>query len=1317
MALTFWSFSQMKEAVEARKHTSNIIISAATLLSELKDAETGERGFLLTGDESFLQPYMAAQENIHSNLEDLHQLSKIPAAHQHLEAISPIVDAKLAELSQVIELRRKHDTTAAVAIVSEGQNKRLMDVIRDEMQSFIKLEQDARAEHEEALQSNLQILFILMVCFSLAALLSAFAFAYFINRQTQQRLKNLVHAQTVHLLESQQESNKQLHQSNIALQENEEKLAVTLHSIGDAVIATDVQARVTLLNPIAERLTGWTNALAAGRPIDEVFHIINKDTRQLSTIPVMETLAHGTLHGLANHTVLIARDGSERDIADSCAPIKDRDDRVIGAVLVFRDVTEEYALQHALSMQQEELETQNEKLRENEGRFRTLADNISQLAWMADAQGSLFWYNKRWLDYTGTTLEEMHGWGWQKVHHPDHELRVVEKFKHSLETGEAWEDTFPLRGADGQYRWFLSRALPIRDEQGRVLRWFGTNTDITEHRQAEEALQNIKQKLATTMGLSQLFDWEYDVTSGFFTFSDNYYSLHDTTAEQEGGNRISAVDFSRKFMHPDDAQTVGEEINRAVETTDPLYRTKTETRILTSNGNVRYVWVVFFISKNAAGQTLKLHGVSQDVTERKMLEMERDALNRKIKSTALQDAIFNSSNFSSIATDAKGVIQIFNVGAERMLGYSAVDVMNIITPAEISDPQEVIERANTLSAELDTKIMPGFEALVFKASRGIEDIYELTYIRKDGSRFPAIVSVTALRDAQGLIIGYLLIGTDNTARKQAEEALLTAGALQKAIFDSANFSSIATDAKGVIQIFNVGAEHMLGYSATDVMNKITPADISDPQEVITRAQTLSAELDTQIKPGFEALVFKASRGIEDIYELTYIRKDGSRFPAVVSVTALRDTRDAIIGYLLIGTDNTARKLVEAERVQLFITLQENNIELATAKVVAEKASLAKSVFLSSMSHELRTPLNAILGFAQLLHKGPPTPTDAQLIKLQQVIKAGWYLLELINEILDLAVIESGKIVLSHEAVSLAEVMHECQGMIEEEAKKRGIHIDFLPIDNAWYIYADRTRLKQALINLLTNSVKYNRERGMVVVKCTCTPQHIRICIKDSGEGLSPEKLSQLFQPFNRLGQENGSEEGTGIGLVVTKQVIELMGGTISVKSTVGLGCEFLIELARVVAPQLAAGNTLAIEIGSQAHASAAIHTLLYVEDNPSSLMLVEQIIGENSQIRMLSAINAEIGIALARAHQPDLILMDINLPGISGVEALAILRHDSETAHIPVIALSANAMPRDIEKGLEAGFFRYITKPIKLNEFTEALDAAIASAGQKQPSA
>jgi PAS domain S-box-containing protein len=695
--------------------------------------------------------------------------------------------------------------------------------------------------------------------------------------------------------------------------------------------------------------------------------------------------------------------------------------------------------------------------------------------------------------------------------------------------------------------------------------------------------------------------------------------------------------------------------------------------------------------------------IGTDNTARKQAE---EAL---LKAGALQSAIFNSANFSSIATDAKGVIQIFNVGAERMLGYTALEVMNKITPADISDPQEVIERAKTLTAELGTPITPGFEALVFKAARGIEDIYELTYIRKDGSRFPAVVSVTALRDVHNAIIGYLLIGTDNTARKQAEEALLKAGALQSAIFNSAVFASVATDAKGVIQIFNVGAERMLGYTAAEVMNKITPADISDPQEVIARAKALSEELSTPITPGFEALVFKAARGIEDIYELTYIRKDGSRFPALVSVTALRDAQEAIIGYLLIGTDNTARRAVEAERVVLDRALRDKNVELESARQAADKANLAKSEFLSSMSHELRSPLNAILGFAQLMESGEPPPTAMQKASIDQILHGGWYLLELINEILDLALIESGKLSLSMEPIALPEVLLDCQAMIEPLAQKSDIRISFPHFEGACFVNADRTRVKQVIVNLLSNAIKYNRAGGSVEVSCkVVAAERLRINVRDTGEGLSAEKMAQLFQPFNRLGQEVGAEEGTGIGLVVSKRLVELMGGQIGVQSLVGNGSVFWFELNLVAAPQFATASDQPLALPpAQSEPGTALRTLLYVEDNRANMELVKQLIARRPDMRLLSAEDGTRGIALARIHQPEVILMDINLPGITGLQALKILRDDPATRHIPVLAISANAMPRDIKTGLEAGFLRYLTKPIRVNEFMEVLDMAL----------
>ncbi len=558
--------------------------------------------------------------------------------------------------------------------------------------------------------------------------------------------------------------------------------------------------------------------------------------------------------------------------------------------------------------------------------------------------------------------------------------------------------------------------------------------------------------------------------------------------------------------------------------------------------------------------------------------------------------------------------------------------------------------------------------------------------------------------------------TKEYAEQQAEVALRKNGALQNAIFNSANFSSIATDARGVIQIFNVGAERMLGYDAQEVMNKITPAEISDREEIMARAQTLSAELGVEIQPGFEALVFKATRGIEDIYELTYIRKDGSRFPAVVSVTALRDEDMAIIGYLLIGTDNTARKAVEAERQRLDQVLQDKNVELQLARVEADKANQAKSDFLSSMSHELRSPLNAILGFAQLLDSAEPEPSVTQRASINQILRAGWYLLELINEVLDLALIESGKLSLSIEPMSLSDVLDDCQTLIAPLADKRRITLHF-PVHGSLYVAGDSTRVKQVLINLLSNAIKYNREGGTVHVSCAQVPEgRLRVSVQDSGEGLSPEKIAQLFQPFNRLGQEASAGEGTGIGLVVSKRLVELMHGAIGMHSQVGVGSVFWIELALSEASQPTLDDTLALQAPLALHAPGErLRTLLYVEDNKANMALVEQLVARRPGMRLLSAADGMRGVLLARLHVPDLILMDINLPGISGVQALQILRDDPATCHIPVLALSANALPRDVQRGMEAGFFRYLTKPVKVTEFMEALDQGLLLADERTP--
>ena len=667
-----------------------------------------------------------------------------------------------------------------------------------------------------------------------------------------------------------------------------------------------------------------------------------------------------------------------------------------------------------------------------------------------------------------------------------------------------------------------------------------------------------------------------------------------------------------------------------------------------------------------------------------------------LKTGALQSAIFNSANFSSIATDEKGVIQIFNVGAERMLGYAAADVLNKITPADISDPEELVARAKALSAEEATEIQPGFEALVFKASRGIEDIYELTYIRKDGSRFPAVVSVTALRDDKKSIIGYLLIGTDNTARKQVEaeqkkldQRLRDQQFYTRSLIESNIDALMTTDPSGIITDVNKEMGALTGCTREELIGTPFKNYFTEPERAEAGIKRVLSEK-------------KVTH-----YELTAMARDGRKTVVSYNATTFFDRDRKLQGVFACVRDVTERKRFE-------LALQETNAALESAKSAAEKASIAKSTFLSGMSHELRSPLNAILGFAQLMESASAPPTADQKQSIAQILKAGWHLLNLVNEILDLAMVESGKMSLSPEPVGLAGVLSECRAMMDPQAHQRGITMIFPPLDVPYYVTADRTRVKQILINLLSNAIKYNRQRGTVELSCAAAgPDRVRISVRDTGAGLPPEKLLRLFQPFNRLGQEAGPEEGTGIGLVMSKRVVELMGGVIGVESSVGTGSVFWFELPSAPAPQPAAPSA---EPGNVARAEAPAgerpRTLLYVEDNPANLTLVEQLIARRSDIRLLTAVNGALGVEAARAGRPDVILMDINLPGISGFDALKILREDPATAQIPVVALSANAMPRDVKKGLEAGFFHYLTKPIRVNEFMDTLDEAFELAGK-----
>ena len=1146
IALSFRTYQQIADTADARKHAAQVISSAEEFLSALKDAETGERGFLLTGNEAFLQPYLAVRDGVMVQLQALQQKTQLASAKSQLDALAPLVQRRMADLAHAIELGRAHNTAEILRLVNIGQGKQQMDTIRTQIHTFVQMEEAGLAEREAAYQASLRSLFGVIVAASALGLLAALGFAYLIYRQGLQRLNQQVLEETRYLLEQQEVLNQQLQHSNQALQISEEQLAVTLNSIGDGVITTDAQARVTSLNPLAERLTGWNEEAARGQPIEDVLHIVNKSSREPVVIPVMAALLHGSVQALANHTVLLSRDGREYDIADSCAPIRARDEQVIGSVLVFRDVTEEYALQQATRDSGVLMQTV----------LNTVADGILTL----HGEGFL-------LETVNPAIEEMFGYA-------------------------------------------------ASDMVGR---------DI----------------------------------------------------------RLLIPGFSSVPVAVDDADMQGHALLPAAKSAREAQGRRQDGSLFTLEIALNEMWL---------GGELHYTGVLRDYTTRKLAE---EAL---LKAGALQKAIFDSANFSSIATDARGVIQIFNVGAERMLGYTALEVMNKNTPADISDPQELIARAQALSAELETPIAPGFEALVFKASRGIEDIYELTYIRKDGSRFPAVVSVTALRDDEAAIIGYLLIGTDNTARKQIEEErkkldqrLRDQQFYTRSLIEANIDAIMTTDPVGIITDVNKQMESLTDCTRDELIGAPFKKYFTDPERA--EAAINLALNDKKVTN----------------YELTARTRGGLETVVSYNATTFYDRDRNLQGVFAAARDVTERKRLDG-------VLEDKNVELEAARALAEKANLAKSDFLSSMSHELRSPLNAILGFAQLMESESPAPSSSQQESIGQILRAGWHLLKLINEILDLTKIESRQIPLSKEPVLLGEILMECQGMFEPQAQQRGIVMRFPKHDAALYVLADHTRLKQVFINLLTNAIKYNTLQGTVEVNCTQEAhRRIRVSIRDTGIGLRPDQQAQLFQAFNRLGQEAGGVEGTGIGLVVAKQLVELMGGTIGVQSTVGAGSVFWFELDAVDAPVLAMDrNHVALSLPLVSRPTTE-RTLLYVEDNPANMKLVQKIIERHPELRLLMASNGLAGIELARSALPDVILLDINLPGINGFETLKLLREDALTAHIPALAISANAMASDVKKGQEAGFMRYLTKPIKVDEFMLALNVALEFSERNKP--
>jgi PAS domain S-box-containing protein len=673
-----------------------------------------------------------------------------------------------------------------------------------------------------------------------------------------------------------------------------------------------------------------------------------------------------------------------------------------------------------------------------------------------------------------------------------------------------------------------------------------------------------------------------------------------------------------------------------------------------------------------------------------------------LKTGALQDAIFSSANFSSIATDANGVIQIFNVGAERMLGYAAGEVMNKITPADISDPEEVVARAKALSVELNTPITPGFEALVFKASRGIEDIYELTYIRKDGSRFPAVVSVTALRDAQERIIGYLLIGTDNTARKQVEaeqrkldQRLRDQQFYTRSLIESNIDALMTTDTSGIISDVNKQMEALTGCTRDELIGAPFKKFFTDPQRAEAGIKLVLSE-----------------RKVTN-YELTACARDGTEVVVSYNATTFYDRDRKLQGVFAAARDVTELKRYEHK-------LQEKNVELA-------HASDMKSVFLATMSHELRTPLNGMLGMLELLSLSRLSAEQRETLEIAR--DSGRGLVRIIDDVLDHAKIEAGKLEIRLEPVSVALLLRRVLCSYRGLASAKNIVITQRMDPNiSPSVMADPLRILQILDNLVSNALKFTAE-GSVEVGADLLGRAgnsdiVCLSVKDTGIGIEQEAQQRLFQPFEQAGAATARlYGGTGLGLSISRRLAEMMGGTIQLESAPGDGTTVSLTLT------LPIDDSQLTECESNAGLSviplaapAALGTgplVLAVDDHPTNRELLARQI-EALGLRARTAIDGREALALWQAGGITIVVTDCNMPLMDGyalARAIRQLEARQGLPRTPIVAWTATVLPDAELLCQAAGMDDILTKPAELSALSKILSKWLPSPAAEIPSA
>jgi PAS domain S-box-containing protein len=1078
------------EAADARKHSFEIQLGLDGVAARLVDAETGQRGYLLTGDQAYLEPYHGAIKSLGQLMNQVKQLvAGDPVQMKHVQELEPLVDHKLDELQLTIDLRGKEGLATANKVVQQGSGKELMDKIRAVISEMSEEEGRIQGIREEEMTrasvrssrtvalGNLTSLFLLFLVF--ASLLRSLS-----ERKRAQG----------------------------AAEKSEKWLSTTISSIGDAVIATDMNGTVTFMNPVAEALTGWSQREASGKSMDLVFDIINKDTRKPVENPVKKVFREGKVVGLADHTLLLSKNGKEFDIEDSAAPIVSNEGESFGVVLVFRDITEKKNVEQETKLQKELLEL--------------ILESVAEGVVVADSNGKFLLFNSaaehilgvgatdggpaQWSDRYGTYLPD------GVTHYPADELPLARAMR-----GENVDDVevFIRNAKVPEGRLISTTGRPLRNDDGTLRGGVVVLHDVTEQKRAEEALRQSEER---------------------------YRLLFDSNP------------------HP--------------------------------------VWVYDL--------------------------------------------------------ESLGILDV-NQAAIRNYGYSRGEFLSL-TIKDIRPPEDVPALLE------DTRYTPkdGEATGIWK------------HVKKNGAQIDVEITSHPLeysgKDAR------LVVATDITTQKKAVEALRQSEErFRLLISEVVDYAILMLDPEGTVVSWNAGAERIKGYEAREIVGRNFSCFY--PAEDVERG-----------KPARQLKIALEQGRVED--EGWRVRKDGSRFWADVVITALHDATGRLRGFAKVTRDVTEQK--RAQELMLH------------AKEEAERASRFKDQFLSTMSHELRTPLNAVLGFSDLLAEERYGPlNDRQRRYVDHIHTGGKHLLRLVSDILDLSKIEAGRMELTREDVKLTSAFTEVISALYPLATKKS-QIILQSVDPDVWVHADAIRIKQILMNLTGNAIKFTQDGGQIKLSASVVEDQVLIEVRDNGPGIPPDQQQKIFEAFFRLAQGGNATEGTGLGLAITTRLVELHGSALRVKSEPGAGTCFYFVL-----PRIALSADQPKYFPTVVSSTRKAPRILVVEDDPTASQLIQSQL-TSSGYEAVQCNHPERVADIVAELQPDAITLDLIMKPVHGLELLKQLKNDPRTSKIPVIVVTIVDQP---SIGTAFGADEYLIKPVAKETLLAAVERCLRSRGGTAP--